>query len=321
MNNRNKKGNFVSLLLLLISVFLLVVTLYYLYINLPGEPISVNIQIDEPDSVEVTSLSRVKQFYPNMKFNHNEITYNIDFQCDEIKKSRVLEAFSILSENVDSIRFVPTNGESDIEVSCTQREKNIGNSEYFVAGEGGAKEIIQTGKYNVINEGIILLYNNVHNAKSCNWPNVELHELLHVFGFNHSSDDRSIMYPLLESCDQSLDESIVKELKRLYDIPNLADLDFEEASATKKGIYLDFNISIRNSGTVDSRNTTLSIYDDDTLVDTRTLEGIKYGAGVMINVENFRLNKRNSKEIKFVIDKYDNIKEIDEDNNEIIAIF
>ena len=80
---------------------------------------------------------------------------------------------------------------------------------------------------------IIYLYANPQNSLNCNWPATELHELMHVFGFNHSMDSNSLMYPYLTSCNQKLDNSIIEELIRLYSIPNLPDLYFENISAIK----------------------------------------------------------------------------------------
>ena len=42
---------------------------------------------------------------------------------------------------------------------------------------------------------------------------------------------------------------------------------------------------------------------------------IKYGAGIIVSIENLKLKSSNPKEIKFVIDYENLIKEIDEENN------
>lgn len=303
-----------NIFIVLLIVFVLLIGAYFLYQNIPGEPKSINM-ISEPLKLEVGNLSyEVKQFHPNMKFNHNSISYNIDSGCDNDKKKRMLEAFSELKENVKVINFHSVSERADIEVSCSeytyQKEKD-----FFIAGEGGAKEIIQTGKYNVITNGVILLHGNPHGFYKCEWPNIELHELLHVFGFDHSKDEYSLMYPYLESCDQKLDKSIVNDLKKLYSKENLADLYFEEVTAVKKGRYLDFNISIKNLGVVSAENTMLDVFDDDKKVGNFELKNISFGAGVNFYVVNFKLKSRSSKNIKLVIDADNLIKEIDENNN------
>ena len=84
-------------------------------------------------------------------------------------------------------------------------------------------------------------------SKDCSYPNVELHELLHVLGFDHSENKKSIMYQLIESCDQILDQSIINQLKLLYAEENLPDLYFDKINVIKKGRYLPFIQNHRKS--------------------------------------------------------------------------
>ena len=249
-----------------------------------------------------------------MKFNHNSISYNIDPACNNEKRQRMISAFNDLALKMNLINFQEIASNPDIEVSCSKDEKEAVNKDYFIAGEGGAKEIIQTGRYNVITNGVILLYRE-KNTEECNWANIELHELIHVFGFGHSNNSNSLMYPYLESCDQKLDDSIIKELRRLYSEENLADLYFENMSAVKKGRYLDFNLTIKNSGDINSEKTIFSVLEDGEVVKDFDLEEITYGAGIVIEIKNLRLISRSPDEIRFIIDRNNLIEEIDKKNN------
>ena len=271
-----------------------------------------------------SSLTDVKQFYPNMKFNHNSISYNFDASCDQTKQDKMLQAFDDISSQVGYISFYYDPNNPDIEILCSEDSEaaptpNGSAGDYFIAGEGGSKEIIETGRYNVINQGVVLFYGDVKNSLSCDQPNVEIHELMHVFGFNHSVSKDSIMYPVLLSCNQKLDDSIINQLKALYSQQNLPDLYFENISVIKKGRYLDFNFTIKNSGDVDANNVDYSIFDEDSLVETRHIGNIKYGAGLIIAVENLKLIHRDPSEIKFVIDNNNTISEIDKNNNVAIV--
>jgi len=314
---QSKRGSWIlNIILVLLIVVVFSIAGYFLYLNLPGEPKSLKAVIS-PSKLEVSNLSsEVKQFYPSMKFNHNFISYNIDVQCNEEKTSRMIEAFDELSNKVDEISFYSVNQNPDIEVACSDLEKHSIEEDYFIAGEGGAKEIIQTKRYNVITQGVILLHLNPERSRECEWPNIELHELLHVFGFNHSTDENSLMYPYLESCDQKLDEGIINDLKQLYSKENLPDLYFEEVrDVVKRGVYLDFNVSIKNSGVINSGNVVLSVFEDNKKVDDFDLKDISFGAGVNFQVKNLKLNSRSSENIELRIDSDNLIKEIDEENN------
>lgn len=305
-------------ILIIFGLLLLAITLVYLaysfYINIPKNPENLNVQINNQDNFEIGNSS-VRQFHPNMKFNHNKISYYIYPDCTTEKYNRMKKAFEVLSDEVGLISFYENENTPDIEVECTEKQetKISNNKDYFIAGEGGAKEIIQTGRYSIITNGTILLYSE--KSKECALPNVELHELIHVFGFDHSTDKNSLMNPYLVSCDQKLDSSIITELKRLYSEENLVDLYFDKVEAVKKGRYLDFNITIRNSGSIDSENTTLTILDDEEIVETRTINKIPYGGGITLRVEYLKLIHYNPSQIVFSIDKDNKIKEIDKKNN------
>jgi hypothetical protein len=300
--------------MILLIIFLLGLLIYigWNYI-IPSTPVNLypNFTSFNPEN---SNVSDVKQFYPNMKFNHNDLSYSIDSSCEDTKKENVLEALDYIHSKVFSINFHEVTSGADIEVVCYELNREVGK-DHFVAGEGGAKEIIQTGRYNVINDGVISLYKNSRNSITCDWPNVELHELMHVFGFDHSNNKNSLMYPFLESCSQELDDVIVKELNRLYSEENLPDLYFSDLSAVKKGIYLDFNLTIKNSGVIDARDVKLTILDNGEKVDTFDLQSINYGSGMILGMENLKLLHRDPKEIKFVIDIDNEIKEFDKGNN------
>ncbi len=304
---------FVIFLLILFSLFIL---------DISGNPRKVSTTINELPELTNSSFGEVLQFYPNMKFNHNNISYIIDNNCDLEKEKNIMDAFDFLSSKVMSIKFYPVlsnepEESADIAVSCGADEKYNPSEkkDFFIAGEGGAKEIIPTGRYYVINGGIILLYGDPVRSIKCDWPNTEIHELIHVFGFNHSGDKNSLMYSYLESCEQKLDESIIRELKNLYSKPNLPDLYFENITASKRGRYLDFNITIRNSGVVDADNVSFSVIENGELVETKELKDIKFGAGIVLEIGNLKLLKRDSKEIKIFIDYFNKIEEIDKENN------
>lgn len=322
---RGSFGYFLNLLLLVILIIVLIILFYFFYLNLSREPEIGEVVIHDIPVTE-SIVSQAKQFFSNTKFNHNSISFQIDPNCDNKKRNNVIRAFDIVSEEVGLISFQESSKEADIEVSCSEGAVEEVESDYFIAGEGGAKEIIQTGRYNVINEGIILLYNNENSKTSnCVYPSVELHELMHVFGFDHVNNEKSLMYPYLESCEQRLDQSIIDELKRLYSKENLPDLYFEKVEAIKHkcgfGTCLNFNLTIRNSGVVDADNVKFSIFEDEKFLETRDMKDVDFGAGIIIEIENFKLKSRNSKEISFIIDNESLIREIDEKNNEMVVKF
>ncbi|MBS3079048.1 matrixin family metalloprotease [Candidatus Pacearchaeota archaeon] len=324
MNNNDETGGVLQSILYFFILILLLVLLsvsiyagYIIYRDLPREPENLNVVLN-PEANDSTNYdSDVNQFNKNMKFNHNNISYRF-FDCNYEQEIRVLNAFEILSNETGLITFVKSLGFPDIEILCSETSKQTQElgSEYFIAGEGGAKEIIQTIKYNIITSGSILLYDSPTGSLKCNSPEIELHELLHVFGFDHSSNKNSLMNPYLSSCKQKIDVSIINELKRLYAETNLPDLYFETFSQPiKKGRYLDLNFTIKNSGTVDAENASFSIIEEGKILETHSLADINFGAGVLMKMENIKLRSSDPKQISIIIDYNQNIPELDKENN------
>lgn len=318
-------GFIFTLLLLIILIILLLIGIYFLYQLIPGEPILSNPHILGPSKLEIEEVeSGVPQFYPNMKFNHNNISYRIDEDCDEDKKTRMREAFYELSKNVNYISFYSVLDNPDIEVNCDENKEISSDENYFIAGEGGAKSIIQTPIYNVISEGVVLLYNSQESSIKCDWPIVELHELLHVFGFDHSENKKSLMYPYLNSCNQKLDFSIITTLNELYSKENLPDLYFKNAYGVKKGAYLDFNVNISNAGVINASEVYLGVFEGDKKIkefDLTENGDIMFGAGISLEINNLKLNNRNSKNISLILDFDNLIKEYNEKNNIVVLSF
>jgi hypothetical protein len=309
----NKRGNLILNLTLFIISVALIILIYYLYLNLYSKPQQLN-PVFSKSKLEVENFSsEISQFKPNMKFNHNNISYSIDPSCNSQKRSRVLEAFDEIEKKVYKIEFINISKNPDIEVICSENIKYSETGDYFIPGEGGPKIFVPTGDYNVITHGVILLYGEVYSE--CNWPNIEIHELLHVFGFDHSKEKQSLMYPYLESCDQKLDESIIKELNFLYSEENLPELYFENISAIVKGKYMDFNLTIKNSGDIDSGNVTLTVMDQGTVAKEFDLGDLKFGSDLYFQVSNLKLINRDSKDIKLILDKNNRIKEKNKINN------
>ncbi|MEM4230507.1 MAG: matrixin family metalloprotease [Candidatus Pacearchaeota archaeon] len=265
------------------------------------------------------------QFYPNMRFNHNLITFKIDSACDISKTEKIMLAMNrIENETQKLIVFQKIEEEPDIFISCNETEETKKRfvPTYFIAGEGGVESAVETGLFHVIEKGKVLLY--YKDVKSCMNYNIELHELLHVFGFKHSDNEKSIMYSVSE-CGQVLTQDIISKLNSLYSIEPLPDLAFFDLSVSRQGIYLNFEAEIKNQGLLQADNIFLKIISDidskQKTIQTFDIGTIDYGEGKTLTVENLRLplTFRDIKSINFVID-YPR-QEISKENNKIAFSF
>ncbi len=281
-------------------------SLYALYLNWPTEPVDFGQFLGKtPQSQNYTSS---RQFYPNMRFPDTTITYTIEPTCDTKKTAEVTEAIKIL-ENDTMLSFYPSNS-GEISIVCSELAPEPEQKGHFVAGEGGPTEIINNSIYSVILAGKISLYRD----ETCGTPQIALHEMLHVLGFDHNNNPNSILYPTT-SCKQKFDDYIINDINNLYSIKSAADLAIDKVSAYKTGRYLNFNITIDNYGLKNSLNVTLSVSSEGEKIQDFTIGVIEIGTKKTLNVQNL-LIQRDSKMISFILDPTNKIDEISKSNNQ-----
>jgi hypothetical protein len=246
------------------------------------------------------------QFYPNMRFKDATISYRIE-GCPLQRKNDMQWAFQIMGEDT-VLNFYPVQSNPEITVTCEEAEKTDGN--LFVAGEGGPTNITVAGEFSVIEKGKILLMKD----SECERPNIALHELLHVLGFDHSSNPKNIMYEI-SKCDQVISRDITDFIDEIYSIPSEPDLLFENASVKMHGRYMDINFSIRNNGLKDSGESSVSVIADGKEVENIDIPSIQVGYGRRISVMNLLVNQIEVHDIYFIIEN--NFDELDKANNRV----
>ena len=290
-----------------LAVFLLVLIFIYWFIPFN----EVQFGIDKNPEFNVGNLSNNMQFYSNMRFPSTDITYLIEEGCPLQKRSEMVGAFNFI-QNLTLLKFYPVKNNEEITISCEEESKSTDNG-MFISGEGGPTKILSSNNFNVIFSGKILLL----RESNCERPNVEIHELLHVLGFDHSENKNNLMYPV-SKCSQTIGNDIVDKINELYSFPELPDLQLESISAKISGRYLDINVSVQNSGLKDSQPGTLKIYGDDQLIKEFDLKEIKMGYSLSVSLTNIWVSKREIKELKVIVSTPDS--ELALDNNQAVLI-
>ena len=264
------------------GIFLIfVIALLGFYWFIPGGAIDFGAN-SKNSNFSVNSEYEEMQFYKNMRFPSRRISYRI-FDCTLQKEDEMEFAFEIIS-NVTILDFYPVKDNEEISVTCDSRNKI--EDGLFIAGEGGPTNITMAGEFNVIFHGSVLLL----KQSSCEKPNVAIHELLHVLGFNHSTNPSNIMY-YLSKCNQVIGEDIPALINELYIYPNQPDLMFENVSAKMQGRFLDANISVRNNGLKDSGMAKIIIFADGKKIKEIELEALNIGYGGMVVFKNIWISQ------------------------------
>ncbi|MEK6918755.1 MAG: CARDB domain-containing protein [Nanoarchaeota archaeon] len=251
------------------------------------------------------------QFYPNMRFNHNDITYRINPSCTFEQADQFGSAADLLNDKVKGLIITQepwTNEQADIEVLCGK--EYLESDDLYVAGEGGPKFVMNQSLFTIILGGKVVLYRD-----SCSY-NVELHELLHVFGFKHSNNKQSVMYNN-SLCSQFLTGDIINEMARLYAYEPLPELYFEEMVVVKHGAYLDFNTTVENQGMINASEISMDLLVGDKVIQRFELGDVNFGGGRILRTKNIQLPNRDIKEVTFIIDPDNKTREYTKENNKI----
>lgn len=206
-----------SLIKTIILIFLILLVFYYgaryygnnknsfnNYFNNSLEKI-----IEKYDDVVTSNPKEDKLHWRNMPVTFNFVEQNLysNIKCQDHQIKRVKQAFiEIESETRGVVLFKEIASGGDIEIYCYG---STGEGGYMTSGEGGYEAY-----GNEITRGTL----NFYTHRNCGvWPDVEIHEILHVFGYGHINDEWSIMNPIASHCDLGkIDEEIINDLIETY---------------------------------------------------------------------------------------------------------
>ncbi|MBI2631521.1 matrixin family metalloprotease [Candidatus Pacearchaeota archaeon] len=298
----------IDLIMLLMLLGLIGIGLYVLWMNLPSQ--TIYYKEVENKFFSNTSLKKTFQFYPNMRFKSKDISFSMEETCDEKKRSNIYEALSIISEKT-ILNFKKDDSSPQIDFLCSEIDPLPEHKNYFVAGEGGPVEIINTSQYYVILEGKVSLYRD----ETCKTPHIAVHEIFHALGFDHVNNRMSIMYPVTD-CEQEIDQFIIDEIKKLYSENPLPDLAISESQANKSGPYLSFSVTVTNEGLEDAENVSLLISANNKEIKSFDLDNLKIGVKKFFVVKNLRI-PRDSNNLVIEV-KSNSPEELSEENNKVI---
>lgn len=290
-----------------ILIIMIIILLLSVYWFLPENSKEFIISSNYNSNFSLNSYSETPlQFYENMRFPEKRITYRIE-NCPLQRKNDMEYAFEIMEEKT-VLEFYPVSENEQITITCNDSKKHEGR--LFIAGEGGPTNITSAGNFNVIEAGKILLIKD----SNCERPNIAIHELLHVLGFDHSENPKNIMYEI-SRCDQVIGEDLLNFINDIYYIPSNPDLFFEDANVKMNGRYLDANFSIRNNGLKRSGESVVRIIADGKEVKQIEIPPIEIGYGRRVYLERILINRIDVKGIELIIDN--DFDELETKNNAI----
>jgi len=151
-------------------------------------------------------------------WDHMPITWNFDNKevCGDYQANRIERAFNAIQEETNNIiQFKKVEGNArDITVYC---EKNLPVSEspgFYITGE--TKSRVDGNK---IVGGDIYFYNTgkyTYSGGCVSYPNTEIHEILHLFGFKHVDERFHIMNLSPTYCPSRINSDVIEKLIEVY---------------------------------------------------------------------------------------------------------
>lgn len=162
-----------------------------------------------------------------LHYGNMPITYALKEECGAVMTKRIKQAFDIISNETGNIvvfedisdKLVNEYPVADISIYChTELEENKG---FYTSGNAA----YYTNKINpnLITMSDINFYkvnpnaNNQFSGGCTGYPNTEIHEILHTFGFEHK-EGYSIMNPVSDGCRITMiEEEITDKLKEIYE--------------------------------------------------------------------------------------------------------
>jgi hypothetical protein len=202
------------LIILLTGIFLLcIIFIYKTYPNNISQEKSIN-QFSDP-------FNKSDQIH----WSHIPITYSLENQkdCGSQEIQRIKRAFEVIKNETDGkVSFIETNTLGDIQITCHKASVEYDwskNSEGYRALAESTYYLEEDTYPKVISYGTIDFYDTLENRVSSNcktYPDTEIHEILHLFGFDHVNEKYNIMNPVQIYCPSSINKDIINRLDEIY---------------------------------------------------------------------------------------------------------
>lgn len=298
-------------LLIIIAAGIAAISLYLAWQNISPAQIPYTSIIKPSSELAPLENSEVKQFYPNMRYPSSSISFSIESSCNAQKRQDMESALNII-QNKTILKFYEKINDAEIKFSCSDAVPAAKTARHFVAGEGGPVTIINTSKYSIILQGQVLLY----RIERCGEPVVTIHETLHALGFDHTSHESSILYPV-SNCNQQLEQEIVNTINQIYAVKPLPDITIESLNANRRGLFISFEIIIANEGLSEIGDAALILQSEGKKIKDISLESLEIGKKRIITVENLRL-PWGTKDIEFIIESKE--IELNKENNRAMLV-
>ncbi len=155
----------------------------------------------------------------NFYWEQMPVTYSFEINdskiCSENQKNRLRIAFENIKKETNGKVFFVEDFDGKIKIFCNDlRISDLNETGDYFSEAKTSYEF----KGNKITSAEIIFYGSdiLHNSEQ-ECLDLEFHEILHCFGFEHNDNENSIMYfKKLDNCKNEIDKEIIDKLFRIY---------------------------------------------------------------------------------------------------------
>lgn len=217
----------VAIFVILLIIFSFLFSLFSDKSKVPEQALSAEKKIINA-SFDKDNFSHANELH----WGHMPLSYKI-FNCSGYQSRRIIRAFNtlenetnykvsfILETNIteldETAYYIQGSKEADIEVICYAEFKVANLPGYNTLGEAN----YLSSPYNslLIKRAFVNFYgitSTTYTSGCTIYPDVELHEILHGFGFDHVNQTNHIMNPRHVSCQTRLNDDTLQRLLQTY---------------------------------------------------------------------------------------------------------
>lgn len=170
--------------------------------------------IDEVDSEDLNNLDEVNSKY--LHFTNLEITFSMKGLEAKIRRQRMYNALEIIEKEIGEFSFIEIDDYENANIKIYFPKRNnldtIGETTTLFNDNGN----IEGGEITMI---------NVEKEGCDEYPDTEIHEILHVFGFDHNP--KTIMKEYARGCQPLHSEWSIEYVEHLKFIYSNGELGIE----------------------------------------------------------------------------------------------
>jgi hypothetical protein len=138
--------------------------------------------------------------------------------CGDYQANRMKRAFEIIKNQTNgAISFIENNNTGNINIICLTDYRTGEVLGAYTSGEGSyisSGSTITGGQINILHMGA-----GRYSGGCANFPNIEIHEIMHTFALQHSNISSSVMYPVSSSrncISDRIDNETINVLNSIY---------------------------------------------------------------------------------------------------------